>query len=144
VLKLIRADRPRLLLADEVGVGKTIEAALIIRELRARMDVGSILVICPKALVAERKWFWELKRFDEHFTELNGQLLRHCLQETHVEGEWPEQYAKAILPFSLFDSDLVYGSDDGKKRKRGLLALDPAPKFDLVIVDEAHLIHRVH
>ena len=57
VLKLIRADRPRLLIADEVGVGKTIEAGFIIKELRARMDITSVLVICPKALVAERKWF---------------------------------------------------------------------------------------
>jgi ATP-dependent helicase HepA len=47
VLKLIRADRPRLLIADEVGVGKTIEAGLIIKELRARMDLNSILIICP-------------------------------------------------------------------------------------------------
>src|SRR5205807_883469 len=37
VLKLIRSDRPRLLIADEVGVGKTIEAGLIIKELMARM-----------------------------------------------------------------------------------------------------------
>lgn len=56
VLKLIRSDRPRLLVADEVGVGKTIEAGLIIKELQARMDLSSVLVICPKALVAERKW----------------------------------------------------------------------------------------
>ena len=48
VLKLIRSDRPRLLIADEVGVGKTIEAGLIIKELRARMDISSVLVICPK------------------------------------------------------------------------------------------------
>jgi superfamily II DNA or RNA helicase len=141
VLKLIRADRPRMLIADEVGVGKTIEAGLVIRELRARMDIESVLVICPKALVAERKWFRELKRFDEHFTALDGRLLRHCLEETHVEGEWPEQYAKAILPFSLFDSDLVHGGV-GRNRKRGLLALDPPPKFDLVIVDEAHHIRN--
>lgn len=141
VLKLIRADRPRLLIADEVGVGKTIEAALVIRELRARMDIESVLVICPKALVAERKWFRELKRFDEHFTALDGGLLRHCLEETHVEGEWPEQYAKAIVPSSLFDSDLVHGGV-GRNRKRGLLALDPPPKFDLVIVDEAHHIRN--
>ena len=74
VLKLIRADRPRLLIADEVGVGKTIEAGLIIKELRARMDITSVLVICPKALVAERKWYAEMKRFDEHFTALDGSL----------------------------------------------------------------------
>ncbi len=143
VLKLIRVDRPRLLIADEVGVGKTIEAGLIIKELRARMDITSILVICPKALVAERKWFTEMKRFDEHFTALNGPLLRHCLQETNLEGEWPEQYAKAILPFSLFDSDLVFGKGGrGRKKDQGLLALDPPPKFDLVIVDEAHHIRN--
>ena len=143
VLKLIRSDRPRLLIADEVGVGKTIEAGLIIRELRARMDIASVLVICPKALVAERKWFREMKRFDEHFTALDGPMLRHCLQETHLEGEWPEQYAKAIVPFSLFDSDLVFGrGGQGKSRNQGLLALNPPPKFDLVIVDEAHHIRN--
>ena len=143
VLKLIRADRPRLLIADEVGVGKTIEAGLILKELRARMDIESVLVICPKALVAERKWYSEMKRFNESFTALDGPLLRHCLQETHLEGEWPEQYAKAILPFSLFDSDLVFGGQGrGRKKKQGLLALDPPPKFDLVIVDEAHHIRN--
>jgi ATP-dependent helicase HepA len=143
VLKLIRGDRPRLLIADEVGVGKTIEAGLIIKELRARMDISSVLVICPKALVAERKWFTEMRRFDEHFIALDGPLLRHCLQETHLEGEWPEQYAKAILPFSLFDADLVFGRGNrGKKADQGLLALDPPPKFDLVIVDEAHHIRN--
>ena len=143
VLKLIRSDRPRLLIADEVGVGKTIEAGLIIKELRARMDLSSVLIICPKALVAERKWVVEMKRFDEHFTALDGRLLRHCLKETHLEGAWPEQYAKVILPFSLFDSDLVFGrSGRGKSKDQGLLSLDPPPKFDLVIVDEAHHIRN--
>lgn len=141
VLRLIRADRPRLLIADEVGVGKTIEAGLIIKELRARMDLSSVLIICPKALVAERKWFNEMKRFDEYFTALDGSTLRHCLRETYLEGEWPEQYAKAILPFSLFDSDLVFGGRE-RRRGKGLLALDPPPKFDLVIIDEAHHIRN--
>ena len=143
VLRLIRADRPRLLIADEVGVGKTIEAGLIIQELRARMDISSVLVVCPKALVAERKWFLEMKRFDEHFTPLDGRTLRHCLQETHLEGEWPDRYAKAIVPFSLFDSDLIFGKDrKGRRRSEGILALDPPPGFDLVIVDEAHHIRN--
>ena len=143
VLKLIQSDRPRLLIADEVGVGKTIEAGLIIKELRARMDISSVLIICPKALVAERKWFVEMKRFDEHFTALDGQMLRHCLQETYLDGEWPDQYAKAIVPFSLFDSDLIFGKGGkGRLKSKGLLALDPPPKFDLVILDEAHHIRN--
>jgi superfamily II DNA or RNA helicase len=143
VLKLIRGDRPRLLIADEVGVGKTIEAGLIIKELRARMDDLSVLVICPKALVADRKWLNEMKRFDEEFETLDGPLLRRCLEETRLEGEWPEKHAKAIVPFSLFDSDLVDGKEGrGGKKGHALLALDPPPKFDLVIIDEAHHIRN--
>jgi SNF2 family DNA or RNA helicase len=143
VLKLIRSDRPRLLIADEVGVGKTIEAGLIMKELRARTDLASVLIICPKALVAERKWFLEMKRFDETFTALDGRLLRHCLQETHLEGQWPQQYAKAILPFSLLDSDLLFGRPgDPTSKDQSLIGLDPPPKFDLVIIDEAHHIRN--
>ena len=143
VLKLIRADQPRLLIADEVGVGKTIETGLIIKELRARMDIQSVLVICPKALVAEKKWYTEMKRFDEHFVALDGATLRHCLSETDLEGEWPETYKKAILPFSLFDSDLLLGASiKGRRKSLGLLDLDPPPQFDLVVVDEAHHIRN--
>jgi ATP-dependent helicase HepA len=143
VFKLTRADRPRLLVADEVGVGKTIEAGLILKELQARNDIKSVLIICPKALVAERKWELEMKRFDEHFLTLDGSLLRHCIRETHLNGEWPIQYEKALLPFSLVDSDLLFGRPGkGKARDLGLLQLDPPPRFDLVIVDEAHHIRN--
>lgn len=84
-----------------------------------------------------------MKRFDESFVPLNGTLLRHCIKETHLSGEWPVQYEKAILPTSLFDNDLLFGrSGKSKSREPGLLELDPAPKFDLVIVDEAHHIRN--
>ncbi len=140
VLKFIHSDRPRLLLADEVGVGKTIEAGLILRELQARKDVRSVLIICPKPLVTERKWQVEMKRFDEHFVHLDGSTLRHCIKETDLDGVWPEQYARAILPFSLFDQELLAGNN-ARRNKRGalgLIELNPPPHFDLVIVDEAH------
>ena len=55
VLKFIRSDRPRLLIADGVGVGKTIEAGLILKELQARRNLDSVLIICPRPLVSERK-----------------------------------------------------------------------------------------
>jgi SNF2 family DNA or RNA helicase len=107
------------------------------------MDISSVLVICPKALVAERKWYAEMKRFDEHFMALDGPLLWHCLRETGLEGEWPEQYSKCILPFSLFDSDLLFGrASRGRRKDNGLLQLNPPPRFDLVVIDEAHHIRN--
>ena len=142
VLKLIQGDRPRMLIADEVGVGKTIEAGLILKELQARRDIRSILVICPKPLVAERKWLEEMKRFDEQFTHLDGDALRYCIEETHLDGVWPQQYTRAILPYSLFDEALLMGKQKGRGRQLGLLDLDPPPIFDLVIVDEAHHIRN--
>jgi len=144
VLRFIRSDRPRLLIADGVGVGKTIEAGLILRELQARRDIRSILIICPRPLVTERKWQNEMKRFEERFTHLDGGTLRYCINEMDLEGVWPEQHQRVIVPYSLFDEILLYGSGpDGKrKRKKGLLDLDPPPRFDLVIVDEAHHIRN--
>ena len=142
VLKLIQSDRPRLLIADEVGVGKTIEAGLILKELQARRDLQSVLVICPKPLVVERKWLEEMKRFDERFEHLDGAALRYCIEETHLDGVWPQKYARAIVPFSLFDETLLMGQQANKKSHKGLLDLDPPPAFDLVIVDEAHHIRN--
>lgn len=141
-LKMIRSDQPRLLIADGVGVGKTIEAGLILRELQARNNISSVLIICPKPLVAERKWELEMKRFDEQFTQLDGDTLRLCIEETDNEGEWPDQHKKTIMPYSLFDEALFHGKNRGRRRQLGLLDLDPPPHFDLVIVDEAHHIRN--
>ena len=144
VLRFIRSDRPRLLIADGVGVGKTIEAGLILRELQARRDIKSVLIICPRPLVTERKWQNEMKRFDERFTHLNGPTLRFCINEMHLDGVWPEQHQRVILPYSLFDEALLHGSGTRGRRRpgKGLLDLDPPPRFDLVIVDEAHHIRN--
>ena len=144
VLRFIRSDRPRLLIADGVGVGKTIEAGLILRELQARRDIKSVLIICPRPLVTEQKWYREMKRFDENFIHLDGKLLQYCIREMHLDGEWPEQYQKVILPYSLLDKVRLYGPDAERRRRRGkgLLDLDPPPRFDLVIVDEAHHIRN--
>jgi ERCC4-related helicase len=142
VLKFIRSDRQKILIADGVGVGKTIEAGLILKELEARRNLDSVLVICPKPLVVEKKWENEMKRFDEELTALDGKLLRYCIKENDYEGEWPEKYKKAIVPYSLFDETSVYGNSSGTTKKEGISTLDPPPKFDIVIVDEAHHIRN--
>lgn len=144
VLKFIRSERPRLLIADGVGVGKTIEAGLIFRELQARRELNSVLIVCPKALVTDKKWRMEMKRFDESFTQIDGSTLRYCIEETDLDGVWPQQHAKTIVPYSLLDEARLEGSGSGRrKRKRlGLKDLEPPPHFDLVIVDEAHHIRN--
>lgn len=141
VLKFIKSDEPRILIADSVGVGKTIEAELILKELEARKDVESVAIICPKPLISERKWEEELKRFDEEFMPLNGNDLRFCIEDTDMNGDWPSRFKRCIIPYSLFDDELLTGIKKGTNTKhKGLLSLDPPPHFDLVIVDEAHHI----
>lgn len=141
-LKLIKSDEPRILIADSVGVGKTIEAGLIIKELEARNELDNILIICPKPLVAERKWELEMRRFDEDFIPLDGAILRQAISDTHRDEEWPVRYNKAIIPYSILDGRVYEGEEHHRGRQYGLLDLDPAPHFDLVIIDEAHHIRN--
>jgi superfamily II DNA or RNA helicase len=139
VLKFIRADRPRMLLADEVGVGKTIETGLLLRELQARRPLRSVLVVCSKTLVVEEKWHREMRRFDEEFVTVSGVDLRYCIDQTDLDGEWPDRFSRAIVPFSLVNDNLSNGYPlRNGGRSKGLVTLDTPPRFDLLIVDEAH------
>ena len=141
-LKMIKADEPKILIADSVGVGKTIEAGLIIKELEARNELDNILIICPKPLVAERKWELEMKRFDEEFIPLDGATLRQILSDAHRDEEWPSRFNKSIIPYSILDSKVYHGEEHKKGKQYGLMDLDPPPHFDLVIIDEAHHIRN--
>jgi ATP-dependent helicase HepA len=136
LLRFLRAERPRLLIADDVGVGKTIEAGLILKELSTRQQLDRILVLCPKALTT--KWRAEMRRFDEDFRILTAESLRYCLDETDREGEWPLEYARSIVHYELFRLDPYLFGVDGRRRRRGLLELEPPAQFNLVIADEAH------
>ena len=136
LLRFLRADRFRMLIADEVGVGKTIEAGLILCELQSRQEINNVLVICPKALVV--KWRAEMRRFDEDFRILTGETLRYCLKETQRDGVWPAEYGKSIAYLELLRREEYLKGAQGRYPRPGLLTLDPAPQFDLVIVDEAH------
>ena len=143
VLKIIKSDSTRILIADGVGVGKTIEAGLVLKELQARFDIKSVMVICPRPLITEKKWQNELKRFGEKFVHLDGKQLQYCIDETVREEEWPNEFQKCIVPYSLFDESVVNGTRDHgqvKLKKKSLADIKEFPKFDLVIIDEAHHI----
>lgn len=136
LLRFLRSDQPRLLIADEVGVGKTIEAGLILRELQGRQELRNILILCPKELVP--KWRAEMRRFDEEFRPLTAETLRYCLREAHLDGVWPNQYAHSIVHLELVRREDYLKGTPGKRSRPGLLTLNPSPQFDLLIVDEAH------
>jgi superfamily II DNA or RNA helicase len=137
LLRFLRADRPRLLIADEVGVGKTIEAGLILRELQTRQQLDNILIICPKALVS--KWRTEMRRFDEDFRPLTSETLSYCLREADLDdGAWPPQHSRAIVHLELLRIDKYRVGKQGHHPSPGLMTLNPSPRFSLVIVDEAH------
>jgi SNF2 family DNA or RNA helicase len=128
-LRALEKPQPRLILADEVGLGKTIEAGLILKELRARMgvDLARVLIIVPANLVTQ--WQFELRsKFNERFVFLDGPEIGR------IKAERPEQNAWATTPnviCSLHLARLEPHADD-----------IAAASWDLVIVDEAHHARR--
>ncbi|SIN35714.1 helicase-related protein [Micromonospora cremea] len=124
VLKLLQTGKARLLIADEVGLGKTIEAGLIWTEMEARGEADRVLVVCPSGLVG--KWKEEMEdRFEFELTELDSAGLKSFL-ERHQQNRLPARQAYIC---SLERLRTWGGLED--------LQVVP-PEFDLVIVDEAH------
>lgn len=140
VLKLIKSESPRLLIADGVGVGKTIEAGLILKELQARTPLDVVIIICPKPLVSEHKWENEMKeKFGESFVPAKSSDLRQIIRTYERDGVWDSRYNRLIIPYSILNEKLLNG--DGRKHS-GLLGMNPPPYIDLLIVDEAHNIRN--
>lgn len=124
VLKLLQTGKARLLIADEVGLGKTIEAGLIWTELEARQEADRVLVVCPSSLVG--KWTEEMEdRFGFELTELSRDGLDDFLTK-HRQNRLPRRHAYIC---SLERLRIWDGLDELR---------DLPPEFDLVIVDEAH------
>ena len=98
---------------------KTIEAGILLRELQARRPLRSVLVVCSKTLVVEEKWHREMRRFDEEFVRSSATSCATVSTRPTWTGEWPERYARAILPFSLVNENLLngYPSRNGGRAK---------------------------
>lgn len=135
VLKLLDAPTGRLLIADEVGLGKTIEAGLVWTELRARSQHRRLLVVCPAVL--KSKWVTELRhRFavdaETHTAASLADLLENPLKR---EGGFAAVCSLQALRPS--NEHAASGSERPTDRLLRLLAADPEA-LDLVVVDEAH------
>lgn len=126
--RILKAERPRILIADDVGVGKTIETGILIKEFEKRDNISKIIIICPKEL--SYKWRTEMRiKFDEKFEILDSERLRYCLNELDAEGVWPSECGKCIVSLEMFR----------RQENIDLLnKIDVAADFNMLIVDEAH------
>ncbi|MDX0952218.1 helicase [Sinorhizobium medicae] len=130
LLMALRLQVPRLLIADDVGIGKTIEAGLILRELMDRGEVDAFSVLCPPHLVDQ--WIIELKdRFGiDAVAVTSGTAAR-------LERNLPlAQTLFDAYPFTVVSLDYI----KAEKRREGFARACP----DFVIVDEAHACVGTH
>ena len=132
VARAIEAPRVNLLLADDVGLGKTIEAGLVALELLLRHRAKRIMIVCPPGLMV--KWRDEMaEKFGLNFTIVDSTQL-NVLRRSH---------GSAANPFRVYPLTIVSLSWlRGAKAERLLQeVLDPDGEkraFDLLILDEAH------
>ena len=137
--KAISHNRIRYLLADEVGLGKTIEAGLILRELKLRGLVKRVIVLAPKGLVTQ--WVAEMKtHFNEDFTLLipgDFSAIRQIFKSDNIWMEHnqvvcPVDSVKPIEKRKGWSVDRI--AEYNRDRFEDLITAG----WDLVIVDEAH------
>ena len=118
--RVATASPRRFLIADEVGLGKTIEAALILRELISRGELKRALMVVPAGLV--NNWHRELNEVFHLNFEVFGS-----------EGDVTDRKSNAFEKHNL----LIASIDTLKVRSR-MARLKAAPPWDLVVFDEAH------
>ncbi|WP_046663021.1 helicase-related protein [Microcystis aeruginosa] len=125
LLMALRQETVRLLIADDVGIGKTVETALIARELLDRGDIQRIGVLCPPQLCDQ--WQRELK---QKFN-IDAVVIRSGTV-AKLERELPSGNSHIFSYYRHIIVSLDYAKSD--RRRASFLAHRP----DLVIVDEAH------
>jgi len=137
VVRAIQMPRVNLLIADDVGLGKTIETGLVAQELILRQRVRRILVVCPSSLQVQ--WRDQMRdKFGLDFRIVNSDLLRHLRRSRGLHVNPWTHYPRLITSIDFLKRDRPL------RLMREVLpaegeAIYPR-RFDLLIVDEAHNI----
>ncbi|MBM4223455.1 MAG: DEAD/DEAH box helicase, partial [Gammaproteobacteria bacterium] len=124
LIMALRLEPVRLLIADDVGIGKTIEALLVARELYDRREIKGFSVLCPPHLAEQ--WQKELR---EKF-HIDAELVLASTTQQLERRLTGTQTIFERFPFTVVSLDYV----KSERRRREFLQTCP----DLVIVDEAH------
>jgi ATP-dependent helicase HepA len=129
VLHRVASTYPhRFLLCDEVGLGKTIEAGLIIKELKARGTANRILILTPSGIVSQ--WQFELKtKFNETFARYTKETIAYLQDHNPDENVW-------TLSDNVIASTSYAAWEEGRRSDIALAG------WDLVVIDEAHHARR--
>ncbi len=145
--RVIQSTQNRFLLADEVGMGKTIEAGLILKELKLRGEVKRILAIVPKSSMMQ--WQSELKdHFNETFHIYDSELI-NALTRTFSglnadrEFNFWEQHDRIIVSTDALkpiEKRRGWTKERLGEYNRYRLEAVLNANFDLVIIDEAHKV----
>lgn len=124
LLMALRIDPVRLLIADDVGIGKTIEAALIVKELLDRGEIQRFAVLCPPQLAEQ----WQ-SEFSSKF-HLETELVLSSTATRLEKNCMPGQSIFDIYPHVIVSTDFIKAD----KRRNDFLRSCP----EMVIIDEAH------
>lgn len=125
VMRALRMSRVRMMLADGVGLGKTVEAGLVLAELIARRRASRILIVAPAGPLLTQ-WRNELRnRFGLRFTVLDADRLQTIRHENELGAN----------PFDHVALGLI--SIDFAKQEKVLQELERT-QYDVVVIDEAH------
>lgn len=135
LVRAVEMPRANLLIADDVGLGKTIEAGLVMQELIFRHRVHNILIVCPASL--QIQWQEQMRdKFGLEFVIVDSEMVRELRRKRGVRSN----------PWSHFPRLIT--SIDYLKRDKSLRALkDILPvegtyprRIDMLVVDEAHMV----
>lgn len=139
--RAMETNNIRYILADEVGLGKTIEAGMIIKELKSRGLIRRILIVCPTSLVMQ--WASEMQdKFHENFHVIlpsDYETIRRLTDSEDVYG----QYDQVISPMdSIKPIEKHAGWTDERVEKYNEERIYSIINsgWDLIIIDEAHRI----
>ena len=131
--RVVQERRMRLLLADEVGLGKTIEAGLVIRELKLRRKIQRILIVAPKGLLYQ--WATELAmHFGESFRVVAGEDLRvgQDVWSQHDQLIVSQDGIKPLARRRGWETERIAAYN--QQRYDAVIAAG----WDLIVIDEAH------
>ncbi len=130
LLMALKLETIRLLVADDVGIGKTIEALLIARELIDRGEIERLAVICPPHLCEQ----WQ-REMEEKFS-IGAEVVRTGTATRLERGLRPDESIFEVYPYTVVSLDYI------KSDRRRHDFLRACPEF--VIVDEAHTCVRAN